>query len=215
MTDADRGVVGRRAPWISRDLYAEVEFTTGRHEKIRIEVRASRLNPAVEASLVYCVYRWEDGSWLEIKGDDVPDDAAREGSRLVASARRVDLAAAQFGEGPSVDRTGDLRQGVIDLSEPLGAGGLECDRCGRDLPVGEHHGHGFEVLCEGCYGGRYDAHVAGIAAAMLEGPGEAASEELRDLEDRFGDDYAEDVRRGAERRVQRRLGGETPSPPMR
>lgn len=228
MTDAERRACAPRPPWISRDLYAEMEITTGQ-DRIRLEVRAFRLDPAVDASLMYCAFRLDDdGSWRELRGDEVPAPAAREGSRLVATARVVELSAAVYGEGESIDRTREVPQGSLDLWDPQEDAGLVCDRCGRPVPEGEHHGHGFEVLCEGCYGGRYDAHAAGVAAAMLEEIGESmrsgeriappsssgaeapprrwASEELRELEDRYGEDYATDVQREAARRVVRRIG---------
>ena len=234
MTNADRRALTPRAPWISRDLYAETEITTSGHEVIRLEVRAFRLNPAVDAWLVFRAFRWEDGTWLELRGNDVPDDAAQEGSRLAALARGADLGSAEFGAGPSIDRTRDLSQEILDLSKTREAAALECDRCGHAVPEGKHHGHGFEILCEGCYGGRYDAHVAGVVAAMLEEAEEAtasgecfvqqssddeeqstriwAPEELRDLAARFGEDYAHEVHRDAEGRVRLRLGGEGPAP---
>jgi hypothetical protein len=226
MTDVERRACAPPAPWISRDIYAELEITT-QDQRIRLEVRAFRLNPAAEASLVYCAFRLEDGIWRELRGENIPVDAAEEGSRLVALARGVDLTKAQYGVGATIDRTGEVPQRIIDLgTEQQDELGLACDRCGHSVPEGKHLGHGFEILCECCYGGRYDAHAAGVAAVMLEEIADAvrageridhssaedeqarswAAEELRDLHERFGKDYAAAVQEEAERRVMRRLG---------
>jgi hypothetical protein len=227
MTDIERRTCAPRAPWISRDLYAESEITTD-DMRIRLEVRAYRLNPGAEASLVYCAFTREGGTWRELRGENIPVGAAEEGSRLVALARGVDLTHAEYGDGGTVDRTGEVPHGTLDLcnEQQEGEPSLACDRCGHSTPEGEHLGHGFEVLCESCYGGRYDSHAAGVAAVMLEEIGDAiragehvdhstaedeeargwAADELHDLRERFGEDYAATVRADAERRALRRLG---------
>jgi hypothetical protein len=86
---------------------------------------------------------------------------------------------------------------------------LLCDLCGIEIPEGEHHGLGFEVLCESCYGDRYDAHVELVTAAILAEDSCSASaawrrEELGGIALRFGADYAAEVESDALSRARRR-----------
>lgn len=86
---------------------------------------------------------------------------------------------------------------------------LLCDLCGIEVPEGEHHGLGIEVLFESCYGDRYNAHVELVTAAILAEKSCSASaswrrEELGDIALRFGANYASEVESDALSRARRR-----------